>query len=566
MKSDDGFVEDPLTILRSALAESEINTERVRVVGERLRDLLSMSRSVTAQLELSTVLREVVIAATRLVGVPYGAIGVIGSDGSFTEFIHVGVSADDVQKIGHIPQGRGLLGAVVRDAHTIRLPDLAEDPRFAGFPTHHPQMVAFLGVPVRTRTEVYGNLYLTSPEVGNFTAEDERIIEALAATAGVAIENARAYERSRRERRLSAALSRVATALLDPHQSDALKVVASECASVIDSATVAVVVPDTDPRLLRVRVASGPLSAALRDATFDRADSLALRAMQLGEVVADDGPVRDYAGGVLQLGPTAAVTLIARGETIGALCVSKKVNSHPFSGEEVDIVGEFAAQAGLAVSLSWAREDQEQLRLIEDRARIARDLHDHVIQRLFATGLALEHAAETSIDQSASLRQHVASIDAAVSDIRTAISALRTPSKLADRPVRVEVFELVEELTSALGLRPSVMFAGPVDTLILGGLREDVMAVVREGLTNVARHAKATRCTLSISADDTSTVITVEDDGIGAGDAPGRGSGTTNLHARALARGGTSDLMPNRLGGLTLRWQSPVRRDWAAPS
>ncbi len=566
MNSDDEFVEDPLMILRSALAESETNTERVRLAGERLRDLLSMSRDVTAQLDLSEVLREVVTAATRLVGAPYGAIGVIGSDGSLTEFIHVGVSSDDARKIGRLPQGRGLLGAVVRDARTIRLPDLARDSRFAGFPAHHPQMVAFLGVPVRTRTEIYGNLYLTTPRAGNFTAEDERIIEALAATAGVAIENARAYERSRRERRLSAALSRVATALLDPHRGDALEVVAAQCASVIDSATVAVVVPDTDPQLMRVHIASGPLSAALRDATFDRADSLALRAMQLGEVVADDGPVRDYVGGVLQVGPTAAVTLVARGETIGALCVSKQVGSHPFTVEEVDIVGEFAAQAGLAVSLSWAREDQERLRLIEDRARIARDLHDHVIQRLFATGLALEHAAEASIDQSMSLRQHVASIDAAVSDIRTAISALRTPLNLADRPLRLDVFEVVEEMTPALGLRPSVILAGPVDAVIFGGLREDVMAVVREGLSNIARHAKATRCTLSISVDETWTVITIEDDGIGIRDAPRRGSGTTNLSARARARGGTSDLTPNRLGGLTLRWQSPVRQDSAAPS
>lgn len=565
MSNDDDLVENPVQAFEDVLAQLNIHAERIHVVEERLRALLESTRLVTAQLDLPVVLREVVAAATRLVGVPYGALGVIGPDGSLVEFIHVGVSEQTASEIGHLPRGLGLLGAVVRGAHTIRLPDLSLDDRSVGFPAHHPPMRAFLGVPVRTRTEVYGNLYLTKPEAGTFSSEDERIIEALASTAGVAIENARLYERARRQRQLSLALSRVTTALLDPEEADALEIVAEQCAAVIPSVAVTIVVPDSDPDLMRVRVACGPLSASLRGITFPRSDSLAARAMALGEVVADDAPVREFADGELQLGPTAAVTLVANGETIGALCVSKETHRPPFTGEEIDIVGDFAAQAGLAISLAWAREDQERLHLIEDRARIARDLHDNVIQRLFATGLALEHAAETSTDQRAILHEHVENIDAAISDIRAAISAMGPPPHPVYEPLRDRIFRLANEMTPALRTRPLVHFEGPVDTYIVDRVLDDVIAVCREGLSNVARHARASRCDLTISADASMVRIVIEDDGDGLSGSAGHHGGIVNLRARARMRGGSSELSPNSRGGLTLRWQIPTPSIGASP-
>lgn len=564
MDGDNDSDGSPLRDLEATLGRLRTHAARVQVAEDRLRALLESSRLITSHLELPAVLREVVIAATRLVGVPYGALGVIGPNGSLSEFVHVGVPPQAVEEMGQLPKGRGLLGAVVRDAQTIRLPDLLQDPRSVGLPAHHPPMRAFLGVPVRTHTEVYGNLYLTKPEPGNFSIEDERIIEALAATAGIAIENARLYEDARRQRRLSNALSHISSALLDPHDVDALQVIAKQCASVIPSVAVTVVVPDDDPHLMRVRVASGPLAASLLHTTFARAESLAFRAMELGEVVSDDAPVRDLPPGEVRLGPTAAVTLVARGRNIGALCVSKELHSPPFTGEEIDIVGDFAAQAGIAISLAAAREDQEKLHLLEDRARIARDLHDTVIQRLFATGLALEHAAATTPEHAAILRRQVENIDAAISDIRTAISAIRTPAARTQQKLRDRIFSLVDEMAAALRIRPHLHFDGPVDSLITDELVEDVLAVAREGLSNIARHAHATRCAISINATGSEIRVLIEDNGVGLRDAPGARSGTANLRSRALARGGTSELRPNTDGGLTLLWRVPTPGDTTA--
>ena len=164
----------------------------------RLQRLLDANRTIVRQLSLPAILRQIVQSAGETAGAQYAALGVIGSDGLLEEFIHVGMDDTTVAAIGDLPKGRGLLGVLIEHPEPIRLPHITDDSRSSGFPPGHPPMATFLGVPIRNRNRVFGNLYLTNRLDGNdFTAEDEELISALAATASIAIENARLYEESR---------------------------------------------------------------------------------------------------------------------------------------------------------------------------------------------------------------------------------------------------------------------------------------------------------------------------------------------------------------------------------
>lgn len=256
-----------------------------------------------------------------------------------------------------------------------------------------------------------------------------------------------------------------------------------------------------------------------------------------------------------------AVPLIVSGDRVGAICVTRSADRPPFRSADLTLLSDFARQAGLAVALSWARADRQRLSVIEDRARTARDLHDHVIQRLFATGLGLQAFGSAHPRQAATIERHVTEIDAAIADIRNAIFTLRT--RETTQTMRHRLLDVVTELSTGLGMAPQVTFAGPVDDIIRGELGDDVIAVLRETLSNVTRHARATTVSIEVLAAETSVTVTVKDDGAGLSTREKAASGTANLRERARARGGAFELTPRQTGGMRARWHVPVPRTGA---
>ncbi|MEP6843008.1 MAG: GAF domain-containing protein, partial [Pseudolysinimonas sp.] len=488
--------------LTGAIGAIVERAQQVLATEGRLRALLEANRIVVEELELEQVLRRIVEAALVLVDAQYGALGVIAPDGHLEQFIHVGMDADQAAAIGHLPEGHGLLGAVIDERQAIRLDHLGNDPRSAGFPAHHPEMEGFLGVPIRVRDEVFGNLYLTNSAGGSFSAEDEELVTALAATAGIAIDNARLFDDSRRRQRWSAALADVTAAVLSGGSDDVLGVVADRVASVIDADLVCVVVP-VDGDELVVDAARGEGSEKLTGTRYAAADSLAGAALASGQVSSTESQVADLQFvGQPALGPTVAIPLQAFGTPLGALTISRAPGSTRYTTADLEMAADFAVQASVAIELARGRATRLRLERVEDRNRIARDLHDHVIQRLFGSGLALQSIASTAPDaMRTGITEQVDAIDAAIAEIRTAVFALSSRSTRMPG-LRHRILDVVSDATPSLAAAPRLTFGGPVDLLVDGELADDVVAVVREGLANVARHAEAAGSDVSIIVDN----------------------------------------------------------------
>ena len=533
----------------------------------RLRRLLDVVPHIVGELDLAAVLTRIIDAAVELVDARWGALGVIAPEGGLEQFVHVGMAPPEVAAVGHLPEGHGLLGAVIDTGEPIRLPHLADDPRSSGFPAHHPHMDAFLGVPIRIRDQVFGNLYLTNQAGGpEFSEEDQRLVASLAAVAAIAVENARLFDEQVRRERWSTALAEVSAALLSEDTVDALAVVAERVASVIDSELVCVIVSDgadDGVPMLRVDTARGVGAEELVGRRYPAPGTLSGRAIESGTIAATP---TDAGESVLRDGPSAAMALPVRAgeEVLGALSVYRRADAPRFSDAERTMAAEFAQQAGVAIQLARGRADRERLTLVEDRSRIARDLHDHVIQRLFGTGLSLQAIAARNPGAADGIAAQVDAIDAAIGEIRTAIFAL------ASRPasggaLRHRVLDVAADAAPGLANPPLVTFSGAVDLLVTGELADDVLAVVRESLANAARHADASRTEVAVAVDDDTVVVTVDDDGVGLPAGARRASGTRNLDDRARARGGSFDLAPRDGGGTRARWTVPVAAPERSP-
>lgn len=540
--------------------------QRVLETQSRLRNLMQANRSVVEQLELNQVLRTIAEAAVSLVGSRYGALGVISPDGLLERFIHVGMPQADADAIGHLPEGHGILGAVIESAAPIRLEHLGADPRSVGFPEHHPPMDGFLGVPIRVRGEVYGNLYLTDRIEGAFTEEDEELVGALAATAGVAIDNARLFDEVRRRERWSAALAEISSVLFSGEIDDALGVVVDKVASFLGVHLVCLVVPVGGGNL-RVEHARGADADMVLGRVYPEQGTLVGRALENLQPTLSDGQAAGHRfPWQPEVGPSVAIPLTSTsGARFGALTLSRAVGGARFADSDLEMASSFATQAGLAIELTQARRDRirserdrRQLELAEDRNRTARDLHDHVIQRLFAAGLALQ-VVETVAPDSLKPRigEQVDAIDEAIAQIRTAIFTLQgRPARSA--LLRHRVLDLVEEVAPSLSGPPTLTFTGPVDLVTDEDLIADVEAVIRESVSNVARHADATTCAISITLAGSQVEVQVVDDGVGIPDARDRSSGLSNLRERAAARGGRFSVAAGPERGTRLLWAAPV--------
>ncbi|AZC14763.1 GAF domain-containing protein [Microbacterium sp. ABRD28] len=557
MSDSPGFLDGSRSDLEKTLDDLIADAQRVLTAETRVRSLLAANRAVTEELDLDHTLHRIVEVAAALVKAEYAALGVLGGDGRLERFIHTGMDPAQVEAIGRLPEGRGLLGAVIEEAHTIRLRDLAEDPRSVGFPPHHPPMHGFLGVPVRTREEVFGNLYLTNPAAGEFTSEDAELIEALAATAGIAIDNARLFERAVRQRRLASALSSISGALLAPAGEDPMDIVVRGLSDVVAADLVTIVVPEQEGRMHRVVAVWGEHAEQLEGTLHPAESSVAEQAMRTGKI-ATVSHRRSYLDGRLVLGSTAAVPFVATQAPTGAILVARHPDRPHLTPADLEAVSEFASQAGIAVTLAWARRDRQRLEVMEDRARIARDLHDHVIQRLFASGIRLQALASIDGPHTAALEGEVTEIDAAINDIRAAIFTLRTRPESGVPVARHRVIDVITELSPTLTSPPRLTFRGPVDLVLSGDLADDVVAVIRESLANISRHAGATASSVSVEATDSAVTVIVEDDGHGPPSHVTRRGGTKNLEDRASRRGGTYALTTGSERGARSEWRVPL--------
>lgn len=489
----------------------------------RLALLLSASQTVTRDLDLTSALQHIVDVARELVGARYGALGVISPDGRLERFVHAGLPEDEAARIGHLPAGHGLLGAVITEGAPIRLDRLDDDPRSVGFPDHHPPMHAFLGVPVLVGEVAYGNLYLTEREGGGpFDDLDQAIIGSLASMAGTAIANSRLYEQARAERRWLEASERLGRRLLSGALSpDALDEVAETALAVSEAAGV------------EVTLGAGPGAISVRAGRCDEQPQRRLTVPLLG---ADD---------------TEA----------GTLTIVRGAAGHPFTEADRETAARFARSTTIARELSAARLDEQRLALADERDRIARDLHDHVIQSLFAIGLSLQSVVgDPSTPMGARLAAQVDAIDATIRQIRQAIYRLSAPPSAETYSLRARINTLVRQTLEGEGLDSRLEFSGPVDTLVDTSLGDEVAAVIREALANAVRHARARVVAVSVAVRGAQVVLTVTDDGIGMPASVHR-SGLENLRARAVELGGTFAVGAASPRGTHLRWVVPWKAE-----
>ncbi len=517
-----------------------------------------------AELSLAAVLRRAVDAARTIAHAQYAALGVIGPDGHLEQFIHAGMDEPTVAAIGALPGGRGVLGALISDPRPIRLASIGSDSRSSGFPPSHPPMGSFLGVPIQSRGEIYGNLYLTNRlDATEFTAEDEELVEAIAATAGVAVENARLYEESRRQQEWLRASAEISRALLqDTTATEILTRVADIVLRLAAADVVTVVFPAATPTEVTVQIARGHQAQTLLGYTYPAAGSLAEEAMTSGHALrldADHGRYFIHLQSVFDIGPVLACPLTGEAGVRAAVMVGRTTGSPAFTTSDLRMAEAFANHAAIALELSDRREVRRQLEVLEDRHRIARDLHDHVIQRLFATGLSVQAAAVRSADPDVASRLQTAveDMDDTIRQIRTSIFELQD-HHTSSTTARSVLLTVVADVEPALGFTPDLTFTGPVDTVLDGGALDDVEAVLREGLTNVAKHTDATRVNASVSASARHIAIEIVDNGSTAPPTNGRRSGLANLQRRAKLRGGALTLT-HSTNGTALRWTAALR-------
>lgn len=539
--------------LEELLSQLIDRAQEVLDTQERLRGLLLAHQAIVADLDLATLLRRIVSAACELVGARYGALGVIAADGNgLEEFVFVGLDDDYVGRIGHLPQGKGLLGALIHDPRPIRLDHIGDDARSIGFPEGHPPMESFLGVPVRVRDEVFGNLYLSDAASGHFDEDDEALVQSLAATAGVAIANARLYADSRRRQDWLQASAEVTRLALGLAQVQVEQTVVETVVGLAEADLVTLLVPDPSRRELVVTALAGPVADGADG--VDGVDGLPLTSAAVDEVLASGRPAVAVDAQV----PLMLLPLTGAVGVSGVLVARRRRGARAFTESELEMASTFATHVSAALELAEARIDQQRMTMLEDRTRIARELHDHVIQQLFAAGMTL-HGVSTGVADpvlTQRLDGVVDTLDEAVKRIRTSIFQLQAHRRSGES-LRAAVLETVSDLRSALGHEPHVTFDGPVDAVTDRALTEDVLAVVRESLTAVGAHADAGESAVHLQASRSALEVVVSDDGtglVGAG-----GMGLASLRQRAERRGGTLVVDEGAPPGVTtLRWSVPL--------
>ena len=516
---------------------------------DRRDELLESALALSSDLSLPMVLQRIIELAAKLTRARYGALGVLGPDGRIKEFITSGITPEERRAIGPLPVGKGILGVLIREARPLRLRRIADDPRSVGFPPNHPPMSSFLGAPVKARGTVFGNIYLTEKQGGSeFDAEDEAALLVLATQAGVAIENANLYEETRRRERWLEAFREISTAILAGGELDAvLQTVAQRARELVDASTATIIARELDDRQdagFVVRIADGAYAEELRGMSVPLEGSVSsdvIRNRQTTVLADASRDPRAYQPVVAlgRMGPLIVVPLIVQGKAFGTLAVANSLGALAFDDQDVRLVETFANQASVALEYARVQRELRRLAVLDERERIARELHDGVIQSLFAVGMGLQATASRSGNPEVESRVEsaVGEIDRAIRDLRNYIFGLR-PGLLTDRQLEQALADLARDFEQKSGVTTVV----DIDASLAAELAPraaDLVQLTREALSNVGRHAGAATCRVSLHRQDGGAVLQIDDDGRGFDPAASHsGQGMRNIRERVQAMGG----------------------------
>jgi signal transduction histidine kinase len=549
------------------------------LAGDQARRVLDAVVGVASDLSLPDVLRRIVDSAVRLAGARYGALGVLDEGGSeLAEFLVTGLDDEAERLIGNHPTGKGVLGLLIAEPEPVRLPDIRLHPRSYGFPANHPPMRSFLGVPIRVAGAVFGNLYLAekvgpeSPDgpLPEFTAADEQVVVALAAAAGVAVEKARLYRDStRREQWLEAANAITPALLAERGSAEVLERIARQARSVGDAELAVVALPEQHGDSWVVRAVAGPDRHRPLGRGIDAAHPAVAEALKRPTTVrCDDPAVATTLLGCTEGAATRASLVVPLALGSDPLALLVVAGPRPFLEVDRQAATVFADHAALALEVARAQDDQRRLALYEERDRIARELHDSVIQRLFGTGLRIQGLREITAQPAvaAQLGEFVDDLDSTIRDIRRTIFDLREMPDPGPVSLRAQLLDTIRDAARALHVEPRVTFTGPLDSRVPDEVRDDVLATLREALSNAARHAEAAQVHVEVTVTEPEDEccrleLSVRDDGRGIGEGARRGSGLANMGDRAARWGGWCVVGPADDGGTRVHWSVPLPAD-----
>jgi signal transduction histidine kinase len=534
----------------------------------RLAALLNAIAAVVAETDTGTLLRMVVTAAATLVDADYGAFAILGAQGDVVDLVAQGQGCNDAQQLGLLPERSGLLARLISSNGVTRLDDVTLHAGTADFSPRHPRMGALLGMPITTRGAAIGVLYVTrTASRPAFTGDDEAQLRALGVQAGIALANASAFEVGRRREDWLETLTAVATGLSAGWDlADVLPRVIGQARAIVDADFAALALPSDDPGVLTVRYGDGIDAAHLMGSRLPVDTSLTGSVLKTGKMIEvvdlrSDPRVAASHEGRFLFGPALFVPVGPPSAVRGVLVAFNRSGRSAFDRQSVIMLNAFAAQVAVSLELAEHRRDDTRLALAEDRERIARDLHDVVIQRLFAIGLTLEGASRSIVEPDAGQRvvRAVDELDQTIKEIRTTIFGLQASAGADDPSLRARIVAVVEQSLQALGFVPSLRFDGLIDTTVPDRISDQLVAVLREALSNAARHARATHVWVVLAVDRDQVTLLVDDDGVGITDT-GRRSGLRNMEVRAKASGGSLLLTNREPSGTRIEWRVPLNR------
>jgi signal transduction histidine kinase len=538
-------------------------------VESRFKALVEAGISVSSELSLDAVLRRIVEAAAELTDARYAALGVIDPTGLGLErFLVTGMDAALQEAIGEEPHGRGILGVLIRDARPLRLPDLARHPASVGFPPNHPPMTSFLGVPILLRSVAYGNLYLTEKRTGEFTQEDEDVISLLAAQAAVAIENARLYESSTRWSQQLESLIEVGNALSEELELPrVLQLVADRVRDLIGASDVFIGLP-AGGRLL-VQAASGDGAGEIVGRELpERSKSARVlerrRSERVDSLIDDPEVEQDFAR---RLGARAGlfVPMLVRGEPIGVIVAHDKQGGDPrFTQEDLRLAETFAARAAVAADLSTRVARDAMARVVDaqelERKRLARELHDETGQALTSVLLGLRAIEEAgSQDEARAATERLRElIVGTLHDVRSLAVELR-PKALDDFGLVPALERLTATFTERTGI-PVELEAVLGEERLPPAVETELYRIVQEALTNVIKHARASRVSVLLRRKRASVAAVIEDDGVGfePGDSRDGGLGLIGMRERIALLDGRLTIESSADGGTSVVAEVPL--------
>ena len=527
--------------------------------------LLEAGLTLASELSLPIVLQRIVDLAAEVTDARYGAMGVIGEKGSLVEFVTTGISARERRQIGPLPQGRGILGILIQDPRPVRIKNIAEHEKSVGFPPHHPAMHSFLGAPVQAMGRVFGNIYLAEKRTAEeFSEEDQESLVVLATQAGVAIANASLYAEIRTRERWLDALRDITNQVLSSADSNTLMEKIAERALDLASADVATIVTESGAGELVVAASVGARSGELLGQTMPADQSISGQVMRSGRslALADLSADRRAFQPIVRLGrhgPGFFIPLRVPGGAAGTLMVANLKGGRHFDETTRKIVESFTDQASVAIEFDKAQADLRRLGLMEERERIAKDLHDGIIQSVFAVGMNLQGAAilAGSPETAARIESSVEELDKVIRDLRNYIFGLR-PGILADRQLDQALRVLGQDLES----RSQISVKVEVDAALAAALSShstDIVQLTREALSNISRHAQASKVTVRLGRRGSNAVLAIEDDGVGfTQNGNSVGNGIRNMRERAAGLGAALDISSATGKGTRLRLQIPI--------